>query len=143
MEVRKVREWNESEARERFMEIKGGRGYTIADIESLPEGERAELIDGEMFMMASPLRIHQKMLSGLFYEIMSYIKNNNGTCEVYVAPFAVRIKQNNRNYAEPELETVSVYDFEHNESVSYAFSERVKAGIFENLWLDFSEMDLD
>ena len=31
---------------EGFRMIKGGKGYTIADIEALPEGERAELIDG-------------------------------------------------------------------------------------------------
>ena len=36
---------------ELFMEIKGGKGYTIADIEALPDGERAELIDGELFMI--------------------------------------------------------------------------------------------
>ena len=30
------------------------RVYTIKDIEALPEGERAELIDGEMFRMDSP-----------------------------------------------------------------------------------------
>ena len=34
-------------------------GYTIADIEALPEGQRAELIDGEMYMMASPTATHQ------------------------------------------------------------------------------------
>ena len=49
MEVRKLREWNETETRERFMKLKGGKGYTLADIEALPEGERAELIDGECF----------------------------------------------------------------------------------------------
>ena len=41
-----------------------------------------------------------------------------------------------------ERETVTVYDFEHRkEAVHYTFSERIKAGIFESLCLDFSEMD--
>lgn len=69
MEVRKLRKWNESETRERFMKIKGGKGYTIADIESLPKGERAELIDGEMFRMDAPLRIHQDIVMELSFEI--------------------------------------------------------------------------
>ena len=29
------------------------RIYTIADIDALPEGQRAELIDGRMYMMKS------------------------------------------------------------------------------------------
>jgi len=33
--------------------------YTIDDIYNLPEGQRAELIDGELYMMAAPGRIHQ------------------------------------------------------------------------------------
>ena len=37
------------------MVIAGGKRYTFEDILALPEGERAELIDGEMFMMASQL----------------------------------------------------------------------------------------
>lgn len=38
------------------------RLYTIADIEALPEGERAELIDGKMYMMAAPTAAHQRMI---------------------------------------------------------------------------------
>ena len=45
---------------ELFMEKKGRKGYTIADIEALPDGERAELIDGEMFMMATPMTAPKK-----------------------------------------------------------------------------------
>lgn len=45
--------------KEGFMERKGKNGYTIADIEALPDGERAELIDGEMFMMATPMTVYQ------------------------------------------------------------------------------------
>ena len=32
--------------------------YTIADIYALPEGKRAELIEGEIFDMAPPSRKH-------------------------------------------------------------------------------------
>ncbi len=34
--------------------------YTIEDIYALPEGQRAELIDGQIYSMAPPNRIHQK-----------------------------------------------------------------------------------
>ena len=106
MEVRKLREWNETETRERFMKLKGGKGYTLADIEALPEGERAELIDGEMFRMDAPLRIHQDIVMELSFEIKSYIRKNKGNCKVYAAPFAVRIKKDNLNYVEPDISVV-------------------------------------
>ncbi len=35
--------------------------YTIEDIYNLPEGERAELIDGQIYYMAPPSRKHQKI----------------------------------------------------------------------------------
>ena len=39
--------------------------YTIDDIYALPEGERAELIDGHMYMMAPPSRKHQRISTRL------------------------------------------------------------------------------
>lgn len=44
----------------------------------------------------------------------------------------------------PEKETVTVYDFEHNEPepVRYTFSDRIKVRIYEDFYLHFSEMDI-
>lgn len=91
---------------ERFKMIKGGKGYTIADIEMLPEGERAELIDGEMFMMAPPMTVHQRILVKLIFEIETYIRKNEGNCELLPAPFGVYIKKDNRNYVEPDISVI-------------------------------------
>lgn len=38
--------------------------HTIYDIYSLPEGERAELIDGQIYHMAPPSRKHQDITGG-------------------------------------------------------------------------------
>ncbi len=65
------------------------RRYTIEDINNLPDGERAELIDGEIYNMATPSRIHQEILSMLFNKIYNYIDSTDGPCKVYPAPFAV------------------------------------------------------
>ena len=35
--------------------------YTTKDIYELPEGQRAELIDGTIYDMAPPSRLHQKI----------------------------------------------------------------------------------
>ena len=39
--------------------------YTTDDIYALPDGERAELIDGQIYMMGTPSRIHQKLVGQL------------------------------------------------------------------------------
>ncbi|MCI9142061.1 MAG: Uma2 family endonuclease [Lachnospiraceae bacterium] len=45
---------------------------TIDDIYNLPEGQRAELIDGELYMMATPGRIHQRLVMELSFRISDY-----------------------------------------------------------------------
>lgn len=89
--------------RDVFMVIQGGKGYTVDDILALPEGERAELIDGEMFMMASPTRTHQRILGWMHVTIYNHIKSKKGKCQVYLAPFAVFLKNDNKNYVEPDV----------------------------------------
>lgn len=78
------------------------RLYTIADIEALPEGERAELIDGKMYMMAAPTATHQRLISFLHLKIANYINEKKGKCEVFLSPFSVYLNETN-NYVEPDL----------------------------------------
>ena len=80
--------------------------YTIDDIYALPDGERAELIDGKMYMMAPPSRIHQKLVQELSRTIGNYIAGNNGSCEVYPAPFAVFLNMDDKNYVEPDISVI-------------------------------------
>lgn len=48
--------------------------YTIDYIYALPEGQRAELIDGVVYDMAPPNRIHQEIVMNFSAEIRDYIK---------------------------------------------------------------------
>ena len=83
---------------------KEDRIYTIEDIEALPEGERAELIEGKIYYMSSPSRIHQRISMSISTDINNYIKANKGSCEVYAAPFAVYLNnKNNTDYFEPDI----------------------------------------
>ncbi len=78
--------------------------YTTDYIYSL--GQRAELIDGVVYDMTPPSRIHQKLISGLTREIGNYIHKNNGACEVYPAPFAVFLNADNKTYVEPDISVI-------------------------------------
>lgn len=169
--------------------------YTLEYIENLPEGERAELIDGDVYMMAPPNTMHQRISGFLHIKIGSYIERKKGKCEVFAAPFAVYLNDDDYNYVEPDLsvicdsdkvdkkgchgapdlimeivspssrrmdyliklnqyqkagvreywvidpadKSVLVYDFKQENVEKYTFKDRVKVGIYEDLWIDFSE----
>lgn len=46
--------------------------YTIDDIYNLQDGQRAELFDGELYMVAAPGRIHQEIVDFLDRTIGNY-----------------------------------------------------------------------
>lgn len=80
--------------------------YTSEDYWNLPEGERAELIDGKLYAMAPPSRIHQELISELHFAIKKYISDHNGDCKVYPAPFAVNLDADDENWVEPDLSVI-------------------------------------
>jgi Uma2 family endonuclease len=88
------------------MAMKQERVYTVEDIYSLPEGERAEILDGFIFMMAPPNRIHQKIVNRLNQRITNYIDSKGGSCEVYPAPFAVFLDRDEHTYVEPDISVI-------------------------------------
>lgn len=173
--------------------------HTIDDIYALPEGQRAELIDGQMYMMATPSTKHQRLVKEFTYQIENYIRGKNGDCEVLPAPFAVFLNADDRTYVEPDIsvicdkdklndkgcngapdwiieivspgsrqmdyykklfqyrmanvkeywvvdpdkQMITVYNFEQDIMEEYTFSDIVKAGIYEDLEIDFSKINMD
>ena len=172
--------------------------YTIEDIYALPDGQRAELIDGQMYMMAPPTRRHQQILGTLYRKVADYIDKKGGSCEVDIAPFAVFLNEDDKNYVEPDISVIcdadklsdkgctgapdwiieivspdsrrmdyytklfkyrtagvreywivdpeknriTVYSFESDDTAEYTFSEAVKAGIYDDLEIDFHSIDI-
>lgn len=82
------------------------RVYTIEDIYALPDGQRAELIDGQMYMTAPPRTIHQRISYAIARKISDYIDRNNGDCDVFLAPFAVFLNADGKNYVEPDISVI-------------------------------------
>ncbi|OGK04804.1 MAG: hypothetical protein A2W80_16130 [Candidatus Riflebacteria bacterium GWC2_50_8] len=65
------------------------RRYSYADYLNWPNDERFELIDGIIYNMNAPLRIHQKISMELCRQLATFFLGK--TCEVYAAPFDVRL----------------------------------------------------
>ena len=181
------------------MPLPNPQHYTIEDIYSLPEGERAELIDGKLYMMAPPSYLHQTLCMELSATIRDYIRSHNGSCQVLPAPLAVNLQADDTTYVEPDISVVcdrskitpkgingapdfiveivspssrkmdyitkntlyseagvreywivdiaknriTVYNFNHDYSIEeYSFTDTVKAGIYEDLSIDFSEINI-
>lgn len=82
------------------------KAYTVEDIYALPDGQRAELIDGQIYDMAPPNAKHQMLVSKLIQKIANYIDEKNGTCKIYPAPFAVFLEKDNKTYVEPDISVI-------------------------------------
>lgn len=80
--------------------------YTLEDIYALPDGERAELIDGQIYYMAPPSFGHQRISRKLHQAISNYIDSNGGKCEALAAPFAVFLNEDDINYVEPDISVI-------------------------------------
>lgn len=80
--------------------------YTEYDYYNLPEGIRAELIDGAFYDVATPSRIHQEILMELAGTIRDYIKSHKGSCRVYPAPFAVKLFADEKTIVEPDISVI-------------------------------------
>lgn len=82
-------------------ELEYGGLYTYADYLKWTIDERFEIIKGKLFKMSpAPRRSHQTLVGDLFSKMYNYLNGN--PCEVYVAPFDVRLpvksKKNDKIY---------------------------------------------
>lgn len=72
--------------------------YTFADVLTWDEKERVEIINGEAVMMAPPSSIHQKISMAISAQLYNFLEGKK--CEVYPAPFAVRLFEQEGNAPE-------------------------------------------
>jgi Uma2 family endonuclease len=82
--------------------------YTYADILEWDEGFRAEIIDGELYMMAPPVTRHQEISWELCQQLGDFLKGK--PCKAYAAPFGVRLfpqdDQSDDTLVEPDIVVV-------------------------------------
>lgn len=75
--------------------------YTYEDWLSWDEDVRAEIIDGDLYMMAPPTRQHQGILTELTRQLANFLKGKS--CKVYPAPFGVKLFENEDTALEPDI----------------------------------------
>lgn len=88
------------------MPLPSDKIYTSEDYWSLPEDQHAELINGKLYAMAPPNRIHQELVSELTVAFSNHIKSKGGHCKVYPAPFAVNLNADDKTYVEPDVSII-------------------------------------
>jgi Uma2 family endonuclease len=83
-----------------------GRRATAEDYWNLPDGVRAELVDGVLYNMAPPSWTHQKIVAGLLVRFGTFIENGEGACQVVPSPVAVRLMGDDSTWVEPDVVVV-------------------------------------
>jgi Uma2 family endonuclease len=77
--------------------------YTYAEYLHWPNDERWEIIDGEPYLMSpAPLTEHQRILRELVIQLGQFLRNK--PCQVFPAPFDVRLPRGEEN--DNEIDTV-------------------------------------
>ncbi|MCI8888864.1 MAG: Uma2 family endonuclease [Hungatella sp.] len=116
--------------------------YTEEDYYNLPEDVRAELVDGQIYYMSAPSRIHQEILGFMFNTIFNHINSSHD----YIRKLNLYADAGVREYwiVNPIKETVFVYHLEETkfEAATYTFQDKIKVNIYDDLWIDFTELGL-
>lgn len=76
---------------------------TLKQYEELPEDQRVEVFEGIVYDMASPSQEHQTISMELSTLINTYIKERNGSCRVFHAPFDVKLSDKPLTIVQPDI----------------------------------------
>ena len=96
------------------------RNYEKKDIEQLDEWTRAELIDGKLYLLGTPNRMHQFLVAKLSFLFQFHIFQKKGKCHVYVSPFGVKLFDDDKTWVEPDIVVICEKDIMTNEGCSGA-----------------------
>lgn len=174
---------------------------TVADIEVLPEGTRAELIDGRIIYNLEPnLTIHQELVGFMSAMFGNHVASKGKRDKAIIGPIDVQLSDldvynvvqpdvivvcdrskldngkrcigapdlivevtsqetEERDYVikpykffvagvreywivDPEKKRIMVYKFETQDYDMYSFDDAIRVGIYPELEIDFSQLDL-
>ena len=76
---------------------------TLQQYESLPEDNRAEVFEGQIYHMAIPSQDHQTISMELSTILNNYMKRHKGPCRVFHTPFDVKLSDKPLTIVQPDL----------------------------------------
>ena len=88
------------------MPLPRSQAFTAEDYWNLPDGVRAELIDGQLWDLASPSRTQQEITYEFGRQLGNHIEHQGGDCKVYPAPFAVNLFADDTTFVEPDVSVI-------------------------------------
>ena len=77
--------------------------FTIEDYFDFPEEHRVELIDGEIYDMATPTVVHQLIAGRILITLSNYISSKKGQCIPGTAPITVQLDRDNKTAVQPDV----------------------------------------
>ncbi|MGN1414093.1 MAG: Uma2 family endonuclease [Anaerovoracaceae bacterium] len=77
--------------------------YTLEDYYALPDDQKAELIDGVLYDMATPTVAHQMIIGHLYNCISGHIISKKGRCLPLFAPVGVQLDCDDKTMVEPDV----------------------------------------
>ncbi|MDR2648201.1 MAG: Uma2 family endonuclease [Clostridiales bacterium] len=84
--------------------LKAEQYYTYEEWLEMDGSERSELINGEIYMMAPPMREHQKILTEIFGQLWTFLKDK--PCQIYPAPFGVKLQKEEDTVLQPDISVI-------------------------------------
>ena len=84
--------------------------WTVEMLDALPDdGQRYEIIDGELFVTPVPLDVHQYVVGELLARLLAYFRGK-GVGHPVTSPSDVRREERRRNRVQPDVFVVRVRD---------------------------------
>lgn len=77
--------------------------YTLEDYYALPDEQRAELIDGVLYDMASPGTLHQMVGGYIYARFLEFVAKNQGKGIPLIAPLDVQLDCDDKTIVEPDV----------------------------------------
>ena len=74
--------------------VYGRQLFSYADYLTWPEDEMKEIINGVVYAFSAPFRRHVVATGAFFGRAWNHIKQKKGKCQIYTAPFDVRLPKN-------------------------------------------------
>ena len=86
---------------------KDNKKYTYEDLEKINDNNRYEILDGELYLLSSPVSKHQVILLDIAKQFDKFFKNKK--CIPFIAPLDVRLDskgKKSKNVVQPDLMVV-------------------------------------